>query len=502
MSSVTSTTTGPAMTGLPTADAARAVTAAPAPPPGSKLVQKPGHETAILAPPTVIPAGMERPDLPEIDIIAKHSDATRETFIPITKAALIDRLTHVDAWAPGQASQARKFFQYLDYWRRQSYSAGLRDVDKSYEAFNPDSDLLATRAFSTNERAKMQANVVTHVKGLLKQANYVQVDAKDLDLLAKGSHYGLDLHVDLKAFDELLVFYRGRSSKMEERREARKFYRKVEFEVPIFRRLFVLFKLKPTEQRVVELMRDHGWSRKEAERHVKKLRSLLSAQIRSDNIYMKLFKNMPRSDIEMIFPNTRVAFRRFDKIKLGLTSGGSVGMGMFGAAGKLALAASNPIAAIGAVAGLGGIAVRQGVNFMNQRQKYMVVMAQNLYFHAMADNRSAMIKLADRAAEEDFKEEMLLYCVLAKTQTYRHQLDDVDRGIENYLKNTFEIDVDFDLNEALGRLIDDGLVDEAPDGLLTVLQPADAALHIDAKWDVFLDNLIEDDTSLGVEVDD
>jgi Protein of unknown function (DUF3754) len=435
-----------------------------------KVVHKPGHEPAILLPPTLVPAGATDPVLTNIEIIAKRDHTARETFIPITKTALIDRLTHEDAWAPGMAKEARKFFQYLDYWRRQTYSASLRDVDKSYEAFNPDSDLLTTRAFSTNERAKMQANVVAHVKGLLKQANYVQVDPRDLDLLAKGSHYGLELQVDLEAFDELLVYYRGRSSKKEQRREVRKFYRKVEFEVPIFRRLFVLFKLKPVEQRIGELMRKHDWSRGEAERHVKKMRSLLSAEIRSDNIYMKLFKNMPRSDIEMIFPNTRVAFRRFDKIKLGLTGGGSVGMGLFGAAGKIALAASNPVAAIGAVAGLGGIALRQGVNFMNQRQRYMVV--------------------------------MLLYCVLAKTPTRREHLEEVDRGIENYLKKTFEIDVDFDLSEALGRLVEDGLVSEDQTGLLTVLKPNEAASHIDAKWDVFLDNLLDDDTSLGVEVDD
>ncbi len=501
MSPASTTAMGLAATGQATSRTGDA-TAPVAPEGAAKVVQKPGQEAAVLSAPTVIPAGTDGPDLPKIDIVARHSAAVRETFIPITKTALIDRLTHADAWPPGQAKAARKFLQYLDHWRRQCYSAGLRDVDRSYEAFNPDSDLLTTRAFSASDRARMQSNVIAHMKGLLKQANYVQVAPEDLDLLAKGSHYGLELQVDLKAFDELLVYYRGRSTKKEERREIRKFYRKIEFEVPIFRRMFVLFKLKPVEQRIVELMREHKWSRKEAERHVKRMRSILSAQISSDNIYMKLFKNMPRSDIEMIFPNTRVAFRRMDKIKLGVTGGGSVGMGMFGAVGKLALAASNPVAAIGAIAGLGGIALRQGVNFMNQRQRYMVVMAQNLYFHAMADNRSAMIKLADRAAEEDFKEEMLLYCVLAKTPTRRDQLDDVDRGIENYLKNTFEIDVDFDLQEALGRLIDDGLAADGPDGFLQVLPPAEAALHIDAKWDVFLDNLMDDDTSLGVEVDD
>jgi hypothetical protein len=130
-----------------------------------------------------------------------------------------------------------------------------------------------------------------------------------------------------------------------------------------------------------------------------------------------------------------------------------------------------------------------------------VVMAQNLYFHAMADNRSAMIKLADRAAEEDVKEEMLLYAVLAKTPAKRADLADVDKGIERYLRQTFDIDVDFDLGDALGRLMADGLVTEAADGTLIALPPQEAAEHLDAKWDLFLNNLLEDDTSVGVEVD-
>jgi Protein of unknown function (DUF3754) len=242
-------------------------------------------------------------------------------------------------------------------------------------------------------------------------------------------------------------------------------------------------------------------SKKEARRMVTKMRKSLPEGVSSDLIYMKMFKNMPRSDIEMIFPNTAVKFRMFDKLKLGLTSSAGLGMGAFGAAGKIALAATNPLAAAGAVAGLGGVAVRQGVAFMNQRQKYMVVMAQNLYFHALADNRGVMIKLADRAAEEDVKEEMLLYGVLAKTEVNRRDLVHVDNAIERYLKSTFEIDVDFDLNDALERLLADGIVTEEADGTLRTLSPAAAARHIDDKWDLFLDTLTEDKEDLGVELD-
>ncbi len=460
-----------------------------------------GSESATIPQPIVATPDPVLPQLSGFRIVADAEQMARETFIPITKAALIDRLTHDDAWAPGLAKDARKFFQYLDYWRRQTYSADLREVDKAYEAFNPDSDLLATRAFSDTDRARMQARVVSHVQSLLLRSNYTRILPTDLAAMTQGSHYGLDLHVDLDAFDELLVYYRGRSTKKEHRREIRKFYRKTEFELPIFRRLFVLFKLKTADQRIAHLMATKGIERREAVKAVKKLSAQLPAAMLPGNIYMKLFKNMPRSDIEMIFPNTRVRFRMMDKVRLGVTSGAGVGMGLFGAVGKIALAATNPIAAAGAVAGLGGLALRQGMNFMNQRQRYMVVMAQNLYFHAMADNRSAMIKLADRAAEEDVKEEMLLYSVLAKEPVPRSDIEAVDTGIERYLRRTFDIEVNFDLQEALDRLIHDGLVKESADGILSALSPSLAAKHLDGKWDVFLDHLIADDTSVGVEVE-
>ena len=80
---------------------------------------------------------------------------------------------------------------------------------------------------------------------------------------------------------------------------------------------------------------------------------------------------------------------------------------------------------------------------MNQKNRYMVTMAQNLYFHAMADNRGVMSKLADRAAEEDVKEEMLLYSVLAKERVHQSELPEIDQAIEQFLQNTFDVNGEF-----------------------------------------------------------
>jgi len=153
------------------------------------------------------------------------------------------------------------------------------------------------------------------------------------------------------------------------------------------------------------------------------------------------------------------------------------------------------------VGGLGAAVFRQAMNFVNTKQRYLVIMAQNLYFHSLADNRGVMILLVDRAAEEDVKEEILLYSVLAKEQARRSDLEAIDFAIEKYLKGAFGIDVDFDLDDALSRLLADGIVTEDENGVLHTLPPKEAAKRLDAMWDVFLDDLPDIEDHEGRELD-
>jgi hypothetical protein len=423
-----------------------------------------------------------------------HAEAAanlgREKFLPVTRHALLDRLTAPALWPTGNHMQARRFMRYLDYWRRHGYAVKLLDLEQLYEPFSPDTDLLQTRRFSPDERAAMQKRLAARMAELLEQGNFTRVDPKDFHvILTKDSHYGLDLQVDTDAFEELLIFYRGASTVTERHRDIRKAYIGwKEVKVPVFQRLFILFKLKPFETCVREVMDRQKLDRKKAEGIVRKQRKMLPDTVSSDYVYIKLFKNMPRSDVEMAFPNTNVRFRLFDKIKLGVTAGSGFGVGVVGTIGKLALL-SNPYTLVMTLGGLGGIAVRQASAFIAQRNRYMVVLARNLYFHSMADNRGVMTLLADRAADEDIKEEMLLYTALANERLSARNLEAIDRGIEGYLSHTFGINVDFDVSDALARLKNEGIVTELSDGTLQTLSPSEAALHIDKAWDACLDQL-------------
>jgi hypothetical protein len=87
------------------------------------------------------------------------------------------------------------------------------------------------------------------------------------------------------------------------------------------------------------------------------------------------------------------------------------------------------------------------------------------------------------------KEEMLLYCMLAGKQVNVRDLKAVDTDIERYLAQTFGIDVNFDVEDALGRLREEGIITELDDGALQILPPREAAARIDQLWDACLDQL-------------
>ena len=65
-----------------------------------------------------------------IEEILSHADE-REKFIPVTRAALMERLTRPQSWRGNQGKDARRFFRYLDYWRQANYSAHLIEMGQT-----------------------------------------------------------------------------------------------------------------------------------------------------------------------------------------------------------------------------------------------------------------------------------------------------------------------------------------------------------------------------------
>jgi hypothetical protein len=418
-----------------------------------------------------------------------HTTWEAEAFIPVSRFEIAEHLAANGVWRDTPRDSVQRVFRYLAAWRHVVYKERLDELEQTYLPFSSETDLLRLGKFAPEQVADYRVRFIKGMRRLLKQANYIEVSRSEMEeLMNRGSEYKLDLKVELADFEECIVYRRGTDYKTDLRRSPWTLYlRQKPVEFPIYQRLCVILKLWPEDARVRQVMAEKKVPRARALRIVRDSRSSLPAGIEADKIYIKLFKDIPHSDLEMLFPNTKVQLTRFDKIKIGGSAASGVGIGLFGLITKvLFVAVISPYAVVVGLFGIGTVIFRQVMGFFNQRTQYMKVLAQNLYFHSLADNRSAFTLLANRAEEEDVKEEMLLYTVLATDKVNRNEIGDVRKYLSSWMRQNYDVDVDFDAEDALGRLIRDGVVRAETDGTLTTLTPAEALKHYDQMWDGYL----------------
>ena len=99
---------------------------------------------------------------------------------------------------------------------------------------------------------------------------------------------------------------------------------------------------------------------------------------------------------------------------------------------------------------------------------------------------------------------MKLYRFLSDddTSAFCHKVSAaLDKGWQLHGNPTYGFDADYDIDDALKRLLEDGIVKQLPDGTLETLPPQQAATHIDALWDAYLDNLPDTGPRDGQEFD-
>ncbi len=411
-----------------------------------------------------------------------------EHFIPVSRYGLRAKLIGMLKEDGGSERAWNRAFDCLAAWRHQSYRKLLLDLIEDYLPFSPDSDTASLIELDAAGQAKARAETIQGIEKLLVQANYVRLSEADLKrILIERSPHGLSLKVDLIDYDDLLLYYRGTAVEVQETRSPWRLYlARDRCEVPIFQRLFLLLKLKPLEALAAEIAAAKGLDPSKALEIARKRRRHLPAGVSSDKIYLKVFKRIPQVDLEMLFPNTRISFRPFDKLKLCVTAGGGTAAGVAGTATKI-LAATNPFALAAALAGLSAVIFRQVMGFFNTRNRYMMMLAQNLYFCSLANNHGALTLIADSAEEEDVKEDMLLYAFLARLPSHHDALADLKAAIQRFVADRCGTAIDFDANDALGRLLADGLVRKDASGNLSAIAPDEARAHLDRLWDGLLD---------------
>ncbi len=400
-----------------------------------------------------------------------------EKFIPISVKKLISDLLNSELLLAEQKKAFKQFSaSYIALFHAQTHSH-LLHLKQIYHPFNPDRDMLiADQEDTESQLSKLKSELYS----ILKKANYEKLSEQQLNTaLNKISPHGVKVSVDFEEFSEVALFFRGAAIQTKLHRNWKRLkFKKEPIEVQVYRRLFVLIQPKNRQQWINHLTTQGQMSLKKATKKVDTSLQTLGIPGDDDVVYMKLFKDIPRADLEMLFPNTRIQMRLFDKIKLSVMGGGGTAGGVIATITKLS-AAIDPVSAIIAIGGFLGILWRQIAKIFSQRAKYSAILTKNLYFYSLSNNLGALTYLVDSAESEECKEALLTYFFLLTAG--ENSRANLDKLIERYIQQHYAIPMDFDINDGLNKLQKQGLLSRC-DKLIKAI-PLDAAnANIKQQW--------------------
>ena len=189
---------------------------------------------------------------------------------------------------------------------------------------------------------------------------------------------------------------------------------------------------------------------------------------------LKCFRNIASGDLKALFPNARVVMSNVDKLVLGvpaLASGIPILINLYTTITVLflvlgfylGLSASvedkdmkTALAALSALVALGGFIVTQWVRYQRQSLKYQTELTDNIYYRNVNNNSGIFDYVIGAAEEQQVKEAFLAYHFLHVANS-PPVASELDSRVEEWLRATFAVDVDFDVGEAVDKLEQLGL---------------------------------------------
>ncbi len=407
-------------------------------------------------------------------------DFKRNRFIPFRKTDIVTMCIEDSNWSSGQSEQFREFYRILKALFHFEYHRKLETLKNCHAPFNPDADTRLLTPYTPEEKRKLQKELVTELADVLNAANFEKVTAQDLEqALAEESLFKIRLEVDFNDFDDVIFFRRGESVK-QETLVTLFGLRKKRFTFTNYDRVAVYIKFK--EQQYFDA-------------HDRRNLNFLPG-----STIIKLFQNVPKADLEMLFPNSKVRMKTIDKLIIGVPAAASGIVVVVTKLGATLILLASVVAfwlglskeeaqlnqkhliALGAgLATLGGFLFRQINKFKNRKIKFMKALSESLYFKNLDNNAGVFHHLIDAAEEEEVKEAILAYFFLLKA-IRPIEKDALDAMIEKWFEARWNCRIDFEIDDALKKLERLGLISYDGTGW-QCLPLAEARQQLDHIWD-------------------
>jgi hypothetical protein len=131
-----------------------------------------------------------------------------------------------------------------------------------------------------------------------------------------------------------------------------------------------------------------------------------------------------------------------------------------------------------------GYGVKSFFGYLQTKQKYQLNLTESLYYQNLDNNAGVLCRLLDEAEEQENREAVLGYYFLWRQADGRGSTAEVlDRQIEQFLGEALGRPIDFEVDDALAKLLRMGLVRQLADGRYLALPLAASLAALDHAWD-------------------
>jgi len=407
----------------------------------------------------------------------------RDKFIPIRKRDIVEALIASGGLPGSERVRFEQLCRMLGSIFHYEYFDRLERLRDDYYYFNPAITVREGLDDEALERAR--AEFTQSLEEVLKGANYEEIDSADLRRHdGEGQILRVKVETTTEDYHEVRFFRRGGHR---EEVDVRKWFG--------LRRHLVR---RWVYDNVILLVTIKFAGEITSKRHLKRLER---SQFRPGSILIKYFRNIAPADLQMLFPRVRVVMSLFDKLTIAvpaLAGGVPLLLNLLPTLTVLVLvigfylglsAAVHPddvvraFAALTGLAALVGLIMRQRLKYERLSLKYQRQISEHFYFRNVSNNAGIFDYVVGAAEEQECKETFLAYYFLLTGGGAPDEAA-LDARIEGWLKETFGVEVDFEVRDALAKLERLGLLRRS-DGALRVLAPQQALAVLDRAWDNF-----------------
>jgi hypothetical protein len=406
---------------------------------------------------------------------------TGERFIPFRRSDIVAMCA--EEVAPTERESFRALTELLASLIHQEFRTRLEALKDIYHPFNPDTDTRTVVEPGAAERQAAEERLVDELTALAEDANFERISADDLGrAFVEESLMKVRLEADFDDFEQVVFYRRGERTRQEEVKHLFGLRRRT-IEFTNYAKVLVYVKFK------------------DAEHFEGRGKDVDDLPFTPGSTIIKLFQDVPRADLEMLFPNARVRMRLFDKLLIGVPA---VVSGVIVVVTKLVASVvpvllllgfwlgvrrepvelnQGQLVALGAaLAAVGGFLVRQYTKFKNRKIQFMKSLSENLYFRNLDNDAGVFHHLLDAAEEEEVKEAVLAYHFLRSAERPLTAAE-LDGRIEDWFVRRWDAAFDFEVDDGVGKLRRLGLVDDGAEETLAAVPLEEAKRRLDRTWD-------------------